>query len=386
MTLVTHLDTKLDLHRLETTLESLMVENPILKARMEHKGDWLEWVYDPVVTASKIIKVHHNVDESEFCFGKMNPHKAPLWEINVSRKGEEDVLALSMAHALGDGKALMALFGMIAERYNVPNHVIQNPPSSLPSRDITMLFLDDDEIRRRACAATAPHSPWPSLYEHSVMKGGHLAIKTMDPLLFSESRRHWKREAGATVNDILMAAMALALRDMTGKSRNTIISGTVDNRQFIKRDVPTIANLSSNFAINLGDISGMGMAETIAIVHRSIEELRKEDRLGKDDLATYANIHSVEEMDRLVSEMYESSESGTALYFLSNVGELSWTNLGRLTPKTAYVAYPGIRPPTLGVVSSSYLGVLYLTMGHYAGLPAARADELLSRMIDHLRV
>jgi len=386
MTVVAHCDAGIDIEAMRRALAMLMEEEPILRAGMEHDDGWLIWVHRPDIGVDDVLEEQYGYsgDGEEFCFGAVDPHRPPLWGLVIARQGHCDTVALSMAHALGDGRALMHLFERLMTLYLDPE-AFPGPAASLPSRDLSSAF-SDGEMERLAAGGAGPFSSWPSLYRDLSMTRGRMALRSLDADSFSAARGKWKREEGATVNDVLMAAMALTLRDLTGEGGEASVSATVDNRQYMSSRAPKIANMSANFALHLGDVTGMEMPAAIREVNRGIEALRREGRLGKEDLASFASMEGMDEMDELIDTMCSGDEGGRSLYFITNVGILDWdTSIDRsLGIRRAYMAYPGISPPTLGVVCCGHNGELHLSMGHYEGLPAELADELLETVLRYV--
>ncbi len=386
MTVVAHCERGIDIEGMRRALALLMDEEPILRAAMEHHEGWLYWVHRPGIGVDDVLEEHHGYsgDGEGVCFGAVDPHRPPLWGLAIAHQGHCDTAALSMAHALGDGRALMHLFERLMTLYLDPEAFV-GAAASLPSRDIATVF-QEGEMERLAAGGAGPFSSWPSLYRGLSNERGRMAVRSLDADSFSAARERWKREEGATVNDALMAAMALTLRDLTGEGEEASVSATVDNRQYMSSRPPSIANMSANFALRLGDVRGMGMPDAIREVRRGVQALREEGRLGKEDLATFASMESLEEMDALIDAMYRGDEEGRSLYFITNVGVLRWDPAidRSLGIRRAYMAYPGIRPPTLGVVCCGHNGELHLSMGHYEGLDPELADGMLESILGYL--
>ncbi len=370
---------------LSEAVNVVMDAEPILRSYLHHEGDWMSWHHDADITASSIVNEHdvHDGDDGRFCFGALGLHSPPLWEVNLAH-GEEDTIAISLSHALGDGRALMYLSDLLLSVY-------AGDPA--PSRATSMPERSLDQVARPQAAIgesffmNGPSAAWPSLYESYAMEGARLVERTLTAQEFTAVRQGWKSATGATVNDILLASLALTLRDMTGQSDNAMSSATADLRRYATHPVPEIANFSSNYAINLGNLSDADMQQVVRTVNEEMDRLKNTEYLGVEDLEMFRRIGKLEQMDRVIESLYSIDDLDKALYFVTNIGDIVWSPsvLESLNPTKAYIAYPGICPPTLGVVCSSHAGELNLNFGHYRGLRDDLADELLDRMVSYIR-
>ena len=381
--MVVRIPGRVDGPALTKAVSAVMEAEPILSSYLIHEGDWMSWHHDPDLSASMIVKEHddHDGDDSRFCLGPLELHSPPLWEVNLAH-GEEDTLAISISHALGDGKALIHLSNLILTVYAggpTPHRTVNIPERSLDQLAKPEGVIGDSFLMNGPSA-------WPSLYESRGMNKGRLVKRTIGAKEFTAARSAWKSVIGATVNDILLASLAMSLKDMTGQSDNAVMSATADLRRYAIDQVPEIANFSSNYAINLGDLKDVDMQNAVKIVKTEMDRLKNADELGVEDMEMFRRIRKIEQMDKLIESLYSLDEHDKALYFITNIGNIVWNPMviESLQPTKAYIAYPGIRPPTLGVVCSSHAGELNINLGHYEGLPEGRADELLDRMIGYI--
>ena len=383
MTMVVRIPHRVDRSVLTDAVSAVMDAEPILRSYLRHEDDWLSWHHDPEMSASQIVKEHesHDGDDDRFCLGALGVHSPPLWEVNLAH-GDEDTVAISMSHALGDGKALMYLSDLVLRVYAgdpAPSRATSIPERSLDKLAKPEVAIGDSFLMNGVSA-------WPSLYVSRGMKKGRLVKRTLGAKQFAAARSAWKSAEGATVNDLLLASLALSLRDLTGKSDDAVVSATADLRRYAVDKVPDIANFSSNYAIGLGDLKDAEMKDAVRTVKTEMDRLKKADELGIEDLEMFRRINTMGQMDSLIESLYSLDELDKALYFVTNTGNIVWSPavIDSLGPTKAYIAYPGIRPPTLGVVCSSHAGELNINLGHYEGLMEGRADELLDRMIGHI--
>lgn len=382
MTLVIRSSQRIDGQRMLRVVESLLVDEPILSAQMRHSGDWLEWIQDPDVTAEDILMEHtdHDGDDERFCYGRFDLHKAPLWRVDLAH-GVEDTLAVSLAHAMGDGRSLLILVDRILRLYVDPTE--PEPKASMPDRSVAQVMRPGESASSRLQDPTAI---WPTLYEGTTHDEGRLMMRRIPPEEFLRLRKEWKRKHSATVNDILLAAFALSLRDLTGSGEHAVVSATVDNRQYASGKVTDIGNFSTNYALPLGDVRGMDMPEAVKAVKGQMDILKETGGLGREDLELFNKLTTVDQVDSVIDVMYSSSREGEAMYFITNVGDIRWNDAvsSRMRITDSYMTYPGIKPPTIGVVVSSFNGCLNLNFGCYEGLPIAKARELLDTIVRHL--
>lgn len=325
--------------------------------------------------------------------------EVPL-EITLQHRDGGDRLLLSVNHLLADGGGTKELTYRIAEACRELSSDPGWTPAPLRRRHVLWRLL----------RGLKPLRVWHYLVGifdqfWALRPGAGISIQ-MDPREESRAtfrrlrlsaerigrlRERWK-PAGATVNDLLVAAYGRALERFLGPAaagKHVSLVVTADLRQLLD-DPPHVENLSAIHTLRLGKAPLPPPDRMLARVHRITWRWK---RLGVGHpFAVYsiclATALPAGVLRSLVAWMVTSGPAAQA-------SQLVLTNMGRLDPERldfgggpcadAYILPPVARPPALIAGATGFAGAVDLTVAyHEPAMTGAEAARLVAALDDEL--
>lgn len=293
----------------------------------------------------------------------------------------QTALCLGFDHAATDAGGAKGCLALLSQCYN----------DRLAGRPIKTAAADRSEKQvfdgcgipdyRMALKREAPAPGLIATLPFTSLEGGETAYRWLSlPLSHL-------RQPGATVNDRLLAAYAMAAANAQAEPVPVELHFTVDLRRYLEENAaPAAANLSGMETVR-ADI------EPEASFHDVLEIIRTQTaqiKAGRPGLASAAMLcymrampyHTARELLRLAGQ--KSRASGIAAPILSNFGLLAPENLafGGAAVTDILPLPPAMRAPAFLLGAGSYSGMLTLSAGFY---PRERAADSVERLLQTIR-
>lgn len=351
---------RIDPAALEEAAQACLLAHPILHSRLVRGQGPAEWemaddIHVPPIQPEECADEYHPL---VIC--PVIPSRPLQFRVRLLRRPRGDIVVINLAHAAADGFALHVLSSQLLREYDNPGSIAP-AEGGLPERDTLWtegLGVDD----LPACPDMKVINPlWPDPFGTS-RDPSSFHRDALQPAELDGIRRS-VRQIGGTVNDAVMAAYYLTLREITGHREVIDIFFPVNLRQHLRDGSRVMTNQSANVSFPMTCRPGEGLEE---ILPRVVEETRKlkAQRIGVREQVEMdrnsdpggKNVH------RMVEEMAALQESGLADIFISNPGEIALPDNGELTD--AYLCYPGGYMPTTCFLTSTFRGKMTFTMGY----------------------
>lgn len=359
---------------LATAVARLVASQPVLGCRFVVDGRAAR--FEPVPdAAARALAVHEAPDAwahgLELVSRSLDPHAGPLFGVDLVRGPDGDVIALRLDHTTADGQGAKQGLYLLAQA------CAGELPALPGDRSWARLRRRFSLLQRIAAmrARQAPRPTWgvPRVGEDTGRR--RYAVGTIGPDLF-QTLRVRGREAGATVNDVVLTGLYRALFEALAPApgRPMAVNVSVDQRRYLAPGdpMPPLSNLSSVETALVSCVACEDFEVTLARVREETERLKRgAPGLGSAVLLEYAcRLQGAAAFRTTVAEpMARGREHGVSFPFLSNFGVL---DPGRLVfagapADRAIVFGPAGHPPFVMLGASSFADTLALTMGWAEG-------------------
>ncbi|WP_078290362.1 hypothetical protein [Mycobacterium sp. D16R24] len=272
----------LDDAALADALAGLVDLYPLLGGRIRMSRNGFELRFDPRARPAVIVQDVGDVDVGDYVVaGKSALPLGQVCALRVYRSGAKFRVTFLLHHAIADADAAMAylhdMWKLYAERVRRVNGVVRlvsaPPPRPVPASAETLLRARGyaEPVSRPIMdlrpAYRGPESIWTALRPRRARRARlHLSVEQTDRLL------DVGRAQGVTLNGLVSAALALAERELSGRSELSVaISSFVNLRSRI--DPPVAATAGTNV---------LGIAEMILDVSRGSDALDLARRVVAD--------------------------------------------------------------------------------------------------------
>ncbi|MFA7342018.1 MAG: hypothetical protein WCY65_02470 [Candidatus Methanomethylophilaceae archaeon] len=359
-------------------LESLLKEEPILSCRLVQVGDWMYWEPQEGIDPEDYVHEFWSQDEDSFpyCHSPVPDHSAPQIRITLIHGPEMDHMILSCNHSVLDGKGMKELTRITLER--CAGRKADCFPSHIPNRSEMPIWdaIPDDWMLGHE--EDWPYCRWPSLYSRMGRVDGQIIMRevSVDKMLDIRKSLPFR----ATIHDLLIASFYMALLEMRGGEEGGVVSSTVDDRRYMNPPFPSLANISSNYGLELPYAATF--LEALKEVSKGHARM-KEDYIGLPNLAEFSRIKTVTEMEDMVLSMRSGCGTDEAQYFISNLGpyDVDEETVRSLGIESLFGTYNGSEPPTIGITVSTFQGVMNMNAGYFAGIDKDRLQAFMDRMV-----
>jgi len=364
---------------LVTALESLLCEEPVLSCRLVHgNDDWMYWEPQEGIDAPEHVHEHWtDVDDPlPFCHTPVPDHEAPQLRMDLIHGPERDHLIIATNHSVLDGKGMKDLTRLTLERIAGPS--IPAPPKRFPSRSELPIWQSLPDDWMKGAEGDWPYCRWPSIYDSLGKVEGKVMVRQVSLSAMLQLRQSFPIRV--TIHDMLMAALYMALLDLRGGKEGGSISSTVDDRRYMSPPLPSLANISSNYAMPLSyPESYLEAVEMVAWKHNEM----KQNYIGLPNLLQFSQARTVSEIERIVRDMKAGCGDREAQYFLSNLGtyEINPQTVESLGLESLFGTYNGSEPPTIGLTVSTFQGLLNINTGYYRGIDQVKLNRFMEVMV-----
>jgi NRPS condensation-like uncharacterized protein len=314
---------------------------------------------------------------------------APPFTVLLAHGPTADTLVLNLHHAAGDGMAAARLMRSILRAYAGEDDPVP-PQDPLAVRDLRALAgpssLADRLVRRRAMARHAARQ-WPPPTRLATDGGGRrigYGVELLALTVDESADVRARRSRAATVNDVLLAALAIAIRRWNvahGRASRRIALTMPVNLRPPEWRTEVVGNFASYVTVSGGVADDL--PHTLALMGRQTRAIKRDglagvvvDQLAGNALLTVGTKRRLPALIPLTGDLV--------------VDTASLSNLGELAPfgddvEAVWFSPPGRMPlgAALGVLSHGGRLQFALRYRHpQFGAPAARA--FLTRFRDVL--
>jgi NRPS condensation-like uncharacterized protein len=315
-----------------------------------------------------------------------------VFRVDLVRGADGDALALRIDHVAADGQGAKQVAQRLAAHYSQPAATAladgAAPSPDRSARRLLRQFPLTEKVRLlQQRQAIRPSWGLPAAGEQPGRR--HHGMAVIGAADFA-ALRVTARGAGATVNDVLLAAFyrALFAELEPPVGRPMVLNVSFDMRRYLDPadPMPAAANLSSAETALLARVDGEGFADTLA---RTVAEMARlktgHPGVGAAVQLEYASRLGYRRVEELTVEpIRRGREHGVSFPFLSNFGVLDEQALrfAGVAPTRAVILPPVGHPPFMMLGPSSYAGELTLAIGYAEG---ETDPALVERILEGMR-
>ncbi|MFA4876338.1 MAG: hypothetical protein WC586_02920 [Methanoregula sp.] len=357
---VMEFDRKLDPAILGDAAHACLLAHPILHSRLVRGRGPAYWeMHEPAFHSA--IKVEEcPADYHQKVIGPVDPYGTLQFRVRLLRRQAGDVIVINLAHSAADAFGLHTLMSQLLQEYQSPGSILP-AAGGIPERD-TLWTRGLYRAGMPEPSAMRMIDPlWPDPFGISSGPGSFHRECISPPLL--EVIRARARALGGSINDAVMASYILSMTDLTGHPGPIDIFFPVNLRQHLKGGSRVMSNQATNVSFPFRCRAGEGMNEILPRVTREIRKL-KANRIGITEQVAMDAACDPEgvKIQEMVEQMAALEKTGLADIFISNPGPVTLPDMEGLTD--AYVCYPGGYMPTTCFVTSTFRGMMTVTMGY----------------------
>jgi NRPS condensation-like uncharacterized protein len=372
---VMEFDRQLDPAALERAAQACIRAHPVLHSRLVRGCGPAHWVLEDGAHLPPLVVEECAEDYHPQVLRGIDPYGPLQVRVRLLRKPFGDIIVINLAHAAADGFGLHTLMAQLLQEYAAPGSV---PPADggIPVRDT----LWTRSIHAGGDPATSdmrmldPFWPdpfgtekGPSSFHRETLQHGEI-----------EAVRRSARAYGGNINDAVLAAYFLAISDLTGHHGPKPVFFPVNLRAHLDDGSRVMSNQSANVSFPLARDAGEGMHGILPRVIRETAALKA----GRIGIAEQVGMDAAcdpegEHIRQMVGQMAAQEKNGLADIFISNPGPITLPDTKGLTG--AYICYPGGYMPTTCFITSTFRGMMTVTMGYQGN---GRAREGTKKAID----
>ena len=373
---VVSFDGRLDESRLRRALRLLLDAEPVLGCRFV--ADSVPPVFQRLdgLDSARLLETRDSADPSAeaaaFIAEPFDPHADPQVLALLLRGPSSDVLAVKVGHLATDGGALKVTLYLLSDIYRtLGGHPDWTPAPNVsgvrcPLTDAGLI----ETIRSfgHNDLATPPSDWWVPLLGGRG-KGAYVSA-SVEPEVF-RAAVGLAKSAGATVNDVILAAYYRALYRLLGAApgSRTPLMVTVDLRRHLPEGTRTaLANISSVWWVSVPPVADEGFDGTLARVVAATREWKssgsgRASAIGIPVISKLTRRKGLAFVRKMLFGKADPGEKGGAV--LTNIGVVDDDRLDfgpSASVKDAWLLAP-VTPAGVGLGASTYRDRLRLSAG-----------------------
>lgn len=394
---VLRMDGPMDAGRLARAFRLSLDAEPVLGCRFARQRGRFFWERRPDLDRLPPLSAVDCADPQaldqelqRFMVAPMDPMTGPAAAVCLLR-AERDTLAVKLHHLAADGIGLLRYLMVLASIYRElgvnPGY---RPAPNLASRGQGQVLR---QVGPAGMLAALRHTPragraagWGPIAGGGDRSGRAFALRRLGPERV-RGLRVWGRAHGASVNDLLLAALYEALAATVGASLGgpLTVGVPIDLRRYLAPgQAPPVCNLSASADVTIVRPAA-GFAATLEQVHKAMRAMKSTPRgLTLAALAELLALPGLAlartALEQLVRRI---PPAGGSKPFLSNVGIIDerLLDFGALTVVDAYGLGTVSFPPGLLVTVSTFREVMTLAIGF---CDTATDSSLIEQLLDRL--
>lgn len=300
-------------------------------------------------------------------------------------------LVVRMSHLVVDGGDGKYLLGKLVQAYNLISQTgkadtleIKNGSRAPEKVYETVSKEDMKKLRSTSPSSTDIRSPYPYPTEEP---GRNRMVQTLIPAQTMNAARRKAKAAGATVNDLLMAACYHAYAALVDSSAPMCINSTMDLRRHCKDgESEGLCNMSGSFMTVLENGCTGSFADTLHQVAEQTAKVKENPLAGLEGMPI---VHSLARnmpiglLLQMMGKVYGSAPVG-----ITNLGNLKCGDyaLGELCPAGGLFGGPLKKKPGMQISAISFDGECVLAvLGKYTAEDAAMLQQTLNEMANQIQ-
>lgn len=398
------LDGRIDFDKLSRAVRLSVDAEPVLGCRFV-EDDPPYWKRREDIDKTEFCSMEEttNVEDTvqQFLESRLDMDHDPMVKVKLIRSQEYDTIGIKLNHTCSDGAGTKEYLHLLAHIYSCID--CENgeyvPKPSVRSREdheriLNTLGIENLELDNSV--VESPRTVWPFPWKSGGCKNVTPLVICRLPAGQLDILSRYAKERGATINDLILAAMYRAMFKLSRPPYGIPmdIGLTVDLRRYLPDNkAQAIRNLSGGIILRILRIHGESFEGTLSRVV-DLMNRKKNANPGYQGASTAERaeiliFHQFLAFSRFVSKSSEilSQISTFCSPGLSNLGLISKSliKFGEHEVTDAYVIPPVIRAPGLLIIASSYNGILTLATGYYKGsIDRKFLEKLLNKMKSEL--
>jgi NRPS condensation-like uncharacterized protein len=398
------LDGRIDFDKLSRAVRLSVDAEPVLGCRfVEHDPPYWKRLEDIDKTEFCSMEETTNVEDAvqRFLESRLDMDHDPMVKVKLIRSQEYDTIGIKLNHTCTDGAGTKEYIHLLAHIYSCID--CENgeyvPKPSIRSREdhervLNALGIENPELDNSV--VESPKTVWPFPWKSGGCKNVTPFVICRLPAGQLDILSRYTKERGATINDLILAAMYRAMFKLSRPPYGIPmdIGLTVDLRRYLPDNkAQAIRNFSGGIVLRIPRIHGESFEGTLSRVvsvmkHKKNANPGYESASGAERIEIF-NFHQFLAFSRFMSKTSEilSQISFFCSPGLSNLGLISKSliKFGEHEVTDAYIIPPVIRAPGLLIIASSYNGILTLGTGYYEGsINRKFLEKLLNKMKSEL--
>ncbi|HHY27347.1 MAG TPA: alcohol acetyltransferase [Desulfitobacterium dehalogenans] len=398
------LDGRIDFDKLSKAVRLSVDAEPVLGCRfVEDDPPYWKRLEDIGQTEFCSMEETTNVEDAvqRFLESRLDMDHDPMVKVKLIRSQEYDTIGIKLNHTCSDGAGTKEYIHLLANIYSCidcENGEYVLTPSVRSREDheriLNTLGIENPELDNSV--VESPRTVWPFPWKPGGDKNVTPFAICRLPAGQLDILSKFAKERGATINDLILAAMYRAMFKLSRPPYGIPmdIGLTLDLRRYLPDNkAQAIRNLSGGIVLRIPRIHGESFEGTLSRVVSAMN--RKKNANPGYQCASGAEraeifpFHHFLAFSRFISKASEilSQISTFCSPGLSNVGLISKSliKFGEHEVTDAYIIPPVIRAPGLLIVASSYNGILTLATGYYKGsIDRKFLERLLKKMKSEL--
>lgn len=392
--MVLYFDGELDSRKMQYAVGNAILTEPACHSRLVEEDDTLWWEpltsVNPADCFSSLTDTDLGTALSQALSEIIDPCEGPQIKVFLIRadKGKGDILVINASHVAMDGRGLKDMAGLIMELYlqapDDPGFIISRKPvvpQDLPLLSSVVPCPDGpawiDEVPQNSVRWTFPvqsNEIHQTAYAVMTIPGSRVA-----------SIHAKRKELGVTVNDLMLAAVAMACANLESgviQAERSFLN-TIDLRRYLPVAGRSVTNYSTAFEVRIPVKSTDTLSDLCVVVH-GIMETKKSGLPGMQDALDAEQLwkSGVSAARETVHNWETDPENpGIRIPVFTNTGIIDLDRTNHCTPRirNACILPYHAKPPALFIAISTYRDTMTLSSTYYR--PAV-ADETVRTFFD----
>ncbi|MEI6293462.1 MAG: hypothetical protein WCP36_07245 [Methanomicrobiales archaeon] len=392
--MVLYFDGTIDAGKMQNAVTNAILAEPVCHSRLVEADDTLWWVLLATVNPKDCFSVLEKTSPSSALSWALSetidPCKGPQVRVFLIQPegGTGDILVINACHVAMDGRGLKDMAGLILELYHLipedPSLVIgKNPGVSQDLPLISKLIpFEGASVPSGNLLPGAGRWIFPG-----GSCGGHYpahAVMTI-PMSRVASIHSIRKELGVTLNDLLLAIVALARANLEGQTPSPQCSllNTIDLRRYCPVTGRSVTNYSTAFEVKV-PVSPVDTLSSLSMVVHEIMENKKSAFPGMNDaldaeLLWKSGISAARETVRNRKTDPDNHETKIPIFTNTGIIDLERTNHCYPRVRNAWLLPCLAPPPAFFIAISTFNDTLTISATYHS---PAFADEQVRKFFE----
>ena len=376
LTLVIGTKGRFDADLMQDALRLVLLHYPILGYRLSTHTYWPTWRQMDDTNALTPLVITETPDDPQFAynFSTCTRSMQATFLVRILRGPHNDTLTISVDHTIADIAGTKEVAYTLAACYmqlgqGLQPEILWRPPAPRNLKEIHAQISSFKKLRA-VCGWRAPKGQWQfpvgdtNQRNNAIYVVRHLGDRSITHL------KAYCGRYGATINDILIAALFSSLHDLHGCTHGEKfpVQFTIDLRRYLKPwHQRQAANLSSSTQVWLRKIPANPFGQTLLETHLALAEVkRKMPGVGAAIVMEMLFRLGYGRIKRTLETIFNASlNTGMANPLFINAGLIDdkRLNFGPTEVVSAHVLGPSLLTPGVAITASAFRDQLTLSTG-----------------------